>query len=105
MHENFSKYMKEKSVHLEKWPVADKKAISAEHEEAGAAMNTAISLIRKEKSRKNISLNSPVKKAIITMPKGRTGALRKTANEIAKTMKVEGIEILEGEEEKAEIVQ
>ena len=102
---NFRRYMKDKSVHLEKWPASDKKAISKEYEEVGAIMNSAISLIRKEKSRKSISLNSSVKKAVITVANGKKEALKKTADEIRKTMNIMEIIIAEGEEEKAEIMQ
>jgi valyl-tRNA synthetase len=103
MQENFKEHMKTKSIHSEKWPIADKKYISKEAEETGTVMNAAVSLIRKEKNRKGISLNSPLKKAEITTQKEKIPALKKTLEEIKKTMNIETLEILEGKEEKAEI--
>ena len=105
MQRDFKKYMKTESIHLEKWPSADKRLIKAEYEEMGKIMNNAISLIRKEKSGKNISLNSPVKTAVITVLPGKANSLNKTAEEIRRTMNIEVIEIVEGNEEKAEITQ
>ena len=103
MQENFKEHMKTKSIHLEKWPTADKKLISKEAEQTGAVMNATVSLIRKEKNRKGVSLNSPVKNAAITVVKEKTSALKKTSEEIKKTMNIGALEILEGAEEKAEI--
>ena len=105
MQRDFKKYMKTESIHLEKWPSADKSFIKAEYEKMGAIMNNVISLIRKEKSRENISLNSPVKKAVITVMPGKANALEKAADEIKRTMNIGAIEIVEGGEEKAEITR
>ena len=104
MQENFRNRMGAGSVHHEKWPVVEKKFISKEAEENGAIMNAAISLLRKEKSGKSISLNSPVKKAVLTVSKEKKLVLEKNAEEIMKTMNIESLIINQGEEEKAEII-
>jgi valyl-tRNA synthetase len=91
----FKNLLKEKSIHLEKWPEGDEKAIDAKVEEVGALVTKIISLIRKEKSTAGKPLNTPVKKATIKVddPKKLTPWLET----IKQTMKIEKIETSKGE--------
>jgi valyl-tRNA synthetase len=91
----FKSLLKEKSIHLEKWPEGNKKAVDPEAEEVGAIVTKIISLIRKEKSVSGKPLNAPVKKATVKV--GDPEKLTPWLETIKHTMKIEKIETSKGE--------
>ena len=55
-----------KSVHLSSWPVADKKCIDAKSEKAGDLMVAVVDVVRRTKSKAQVSLKTPVKQLTIS---------------------------------------
>jgi valyl-tRNA synthetase len=61
----FKKNEKAESVHISKWPSADKKLIDENAEAVGAVIDSAVEHVRRAKSEQNISLKEPVKRVVI----------------------------------------
>ncbi len=95
-HEHFKDKLSGKSIHLEQWPKADKSLIDEEAEKIGAGINLVIAEMRKQKSEEKKSLNTPVKKAIVTIENAKN--LEQGADVIKRTMAVEALEIKKGKE-------
>lgn len=55
---NFKSFAKEKSVHLEKWPLAENSLIDENAEKAGELAKQIISNIRKSKSERKMAMNA-----------------------------------------------
>ncbi|MFH1224719.1 MAG: valine--tRNA ligase [Candidatus Diapherotrites archaeon] len=97
---------KMKSVHLEEWPAVDEKWINAEAEETGKVMAAVIGEARKEKSRRNIALNSEVKKVSVTAKDKKTKAILdnpQAAEEIRKTMNILALEVKLDEKQESRV--
>lgn len=62
-----SVFKEKKSIHLESWPIADKKLIEKDIEKKGDEIIEIISLVRKAKSERNLSLKENVKEIILPM--------------------------------------
>jgi len=99
---DFKKMLKEKSIHLEKWPVADEKMVDLEAEKAWDAVNCVIAEMRKKKTEAKKPLNAPAKKAIIEIPEPKL--LEEGIDAIKRTMAVEEIEVKKGNELKVELI-
>jgi valyl-tRNA synthetase len=90
----FRGMLKAKSIHLEKWPLADEEAIDREAEESGKLANKVVSLLRTEKSVSGKPLNTPVKNAVIKTPEPKK--LEPWLETIKRTMRIEKIAIEKG---------
>lgn len=98
MHEFFGKYLKEESIHLEKWPEADEKNISGYYEKLGNTMNEIISALRKYKSQKSMPLNSELKHVSLFVKDAEIKKMTdECSKEIMNTMKVLNLEVKTGE--------
>ncbi len=87
--------MKEKSVHLEKWPEGDEKMISDYYNSLGEIKIAIIAAIRKEKSGKGLPLNSEVQEVKVFVEDTETGKKVAEASETIKgTMGVKELKVL-----------
>jgi len=66
-HLSFADQDMQKSVHQSSWPDSHEKLIDEKIEQVGDALVEVISLVRKAKSEKNISLKEPVKELVIAL--------------------------------------
>ncbi len=94
--QHFKKMLSGKSIHLEQWPKADESLIDKKAEKVGAAINSVIAEMRKQKSEARKPLNTPVKKAIVTIEEPKN--LEEGTEVIKRTMAIESIEIKKGKE-------
>jgi len=86
---SFKKMLKEKSIHLEKWPRVEKELISEKQERIGELANTLIAVIRKEKTSKGLPLNNVVNMVrVFCEEKEKQELLAKAIEEIKQTMKI-----------------
>lgn len=90
-------YDPDKSIHISEWPMQSADLIDTEAEKTGDVVIAAISDIRREKNRKGVSLNTPVKKLGLYAPKEMLEHLRLGEQDIKDTLKVESIEFDTGE--------
>ena len=103
MNSSFKNYLKEKSVHLEEWPVAEERWVDEKSEKAALAINNVISKIRKFKSQNSIALNREVSKAVVIAGKDDLASLKENLEEIRKIMFVKEIEVRQGKEFSVEV--
>ena len=103
MNSGFKNYLKEKSVHLEEWPVAEERWVDEKSEKAALAINNVISKIRKFKSQNSIALNREVSKAVVIAGKDDLASLKENLEEIRKIMFVKEIEVRQGKEFSVEV--
>jgi len=94
--EHFKERLSGKSICLEQWPKADESFIDEEAEKVGEAINSIIAEMRKQKSEARKPLNTPVKKAVVTIENAKN--LEQGIEVIKRTMAVEALEIKKGEE-------
>ena len=94
--EHFKERLSGKSICLEQWPKADESFIDEEVEKVGEAINSIIAEMRKQKSEARKPLNTPVKKAVVTIENAKN--LEQSAEVIKRTMAVEALEVKEGKE-------
>ncbi len=99
--EHFKKRLSGKSICLEQWPKADESLIDEEAEKIGAAINSVIAEMRKQKSNAKKPLNTPVKKAIVTVEDVKN--LEQGIEVIKRTMAVKKLEIKKGKEFSVEL--
>ena len=103
MNSSFKNYLKEKSVHLEEWPVAEERWVDEKSEKAALAINNVVSKIRKFKSQNSIALNREVSKAVVIAGKDDLASLKENLEEIRKIMFVKEIEVRQGKEFSVEV--
>ncbi len=83
-----------KSIHLEKWPQADKSFISAKDEETGEKMNNVITDLRKIKAEKGLALNEEVSEAkIFVQNEKEKQMIQKSVKTIKNTLNIKNIHI------------
>jgi valyl-tRNA synthetase len=85
------------SIHLSGWPVYDESMIDEDAEATGDVIIAAISDIRREKNRMGVSLNASMKSVKLYAPDEYAEALRLGYTDIVDTLKIESLEIAEGE--------
>ena len=96
----FAEDMNWRSLHLSPWPEVDKRGIDEIAIEKGDLLIAVIGEIRREKARKRLPLNSPVKElTVYAGTKENTQTLLGSSEDIMGTCKVEKINILAAEGE------
>jgi len=88
-----SLFSKESSVHLERWPKADRKMSDEHSEQIAALLNRVLSEVRKFKMSNKLPLNSQLSYAKITAPE----ELDEVREEIEAVGRIKKIEIAKGE--------
>lgn len=83
---HFRKYFNEKSVHLTKWPVADRDMINEAAEELYEKAKDVIAAVRHYKSENRLPLNAPLKEVVI-----EEHELESLADALAGTLKIESL--------------
>jgi valyl-tRNA synthetase len=84
-----------RSLHVSRWPEADKAFVDEEAEKGGDLIMTLISEIRREKSEKHLALNAPVKKVTIYAGSEESAKMITQAkDDIAGTLKAENMTVL-----------
>lgn len=94
-HEFFSKEMMTKSIHTEQWPLVEKNLEDAKAEKIGEEIKLVISVLRREKTKKQLPLNAEIKSITLFGVKN----LNEGLEEIASTMKAKKAEIKTGKGE------
>jgi len=97
----FKKKLKGKSIHLEQWPVFDEKLIDEKAEAVGDLINQVIAEIRKKKSEARKPLNTPVKKAVLTIAEPEK--FKPGMGTVKRTMAIEKLELKKGKELSSEL--
>ncbi|MCW4048482.1 MAG: valine--tRNA ligase [Candidatus Bathyarchaeota archaeon] len=90
-------YNSDVSIHISPWPEYNEGLVDEEAEKIGDLIIAAISDIRREKNRKGVSLNALVKEAKIYADPEQAVFLRMGFQDIKDTLKIEALEIIEGE--------
>jgi valyl-tRNA synthetase len=86
----------EDSIHIRKWPTADPTHVDEEAERVGDLLIDLITELRKEKNKRGISLNKPVKKLTIYGDSKTTNDLHLGEVDLKETLKIEEIVYSEG---------
>lgn len=96
-HTSMKAFAGKKSIHLDSWPVADKKFVDGEAEKTGQLMNSVISEIRKQKSGKNLALSTEIPELkVFCKDKKDAELLQNAADDIAGTMRIGKVEVVKG---------
>ena len=82
-------YNPDVSIHISEWPIYDEALLDEEAEKIGDLLIAAISEIRREKNRRGVSLNAPVKKVTVYAPEEQIAMLRQGERDIMDTLKIE----------------
>jgi len=93
----FRKYEKEISVHISKWPDFNESLIDKENESIGDIAVAIISFLRQYKSKRGLSLNSPVEKITIECDSETQKRIEDVFDDIKGTIKVKDIEFGKGD--------
>lgn len=93
----FRKYEKEISVHISAWPEFNESLIDKENEETGDIAVAIISSVRQYKSKRGLSLNSPIEKLIIECDLKTQKRLEDVFDDIKGTVKIKDIEFGRGD--------
>ncbi|MBN1683634.1 class I tRNA ligase family protein, partial [Candidatus Bathyarchaeota archaeon] len=84
------------SIHVTEWPTQEPKNIDNEAERIGDLVIDVITELRKEKNRKGLSLNKPMKKLTIFTDERTSEDVQKCEKDIKETLKINEIEYTEG---------
>ncbi len=90
-------YDPDASIHVSAWPMYDESMVDEDAEKTGDVIIAAIGDIRREKNRMGVSLNASMKSVAIYAPDEYAEALRLGSTDIKDTLKIESLEIAEGE--------
>lgn len=82
---------KNKSIHLESWPVAEKQLLDEKLMADGRIVLDVISSARRKKSEKGISLKTPIKQLVISAEGSFANLLKTNEEPIIRTIKAESI--------------
>jgi valyl-tRNA synthetase len=86
------------SIHLSKWPKADKSLIDDEIEKMGDLIIAVIRDVRREKNKQGIPLNMPIEEVVLyTTSPEEAEILGMGIEDISETMKAKNVEVFEGE--------
>ncbi|GAB6101979.1 valine--tRNA ligase [Thermococcus atlanticus] len=96
--EMFKKHIGAKSVHLLEWPKYDEGRISEEAEKLGELAREIVSAMRRYKNSHGLALNAKLKHVAIYATDSYE-ALKAIEKDIAGTMNIEKLEIIQGEPE------
>jgi valyl-tRNA synthetase len=86
----------EDSIHIRKWPTANPTHVDEEAERVGDLLIDLVTELRKEKNKRGISLNKPVKKITIYGDSKTTTDLHLGEVDLKETLKIEQIGYSEG---------
>ncbi len=95
-------YDPDSSINVSEWTKYDESLVDEEAERIGDMVIETISSARTEKNRKGVSLNKPVKKLTIYAGE-HADDLKRGAQDILDTLKVESLEVLAGEGGEAKV--
>jgi len=95
----FKKTEKDKSIHISKWPEYNKTLVDDKTEEAGDAMVEIIGAVRREKTKKQQSLGSPVKQITIECKKELQKHIEESIEDLKAVTKAEKVEFGKAETE------
>ncbi|MBW2978486.1 valine--tRNA ligase [Candidatus Woesearchaeota archaeon] len=87
----FREIEKDKSIHISSWPKYEKKLVDVKIEHAGDLLIEIISSVRKEKTRQNKALNSPVKEITIKCEPEMEIILKDAIDDLKSVTKAEKI--------------
>jgi valyl-tRNA synthetase len=79
----------QKSIHLEQWPMPDKKLLDSKIIQEGQIILEIIAQARRKKSEKGLSLKTPLKQLIVSIDKSSEHILRSNQEPIIRTLKAE----------------
>ena len=102
----YAQVKEEKSINLSEWPSVEEKLMDEEAEKEGDLIMALISEVRREKSKKHLPLNSPIKKlTVYANEKSNLDAIIKGKGDIAGACKIGAIETKVGHGKGREIAQ
>jgi valyl-tRNA synthetase len=84
----------EKSVHVSAWPTPTREFVDEKAERLGEMLNSIISVLRRFKSSRSMSLNQPLPRVQIYCQE--IAEIEEMRNDIRGTMQIENLEILKG---------
>jgi valyl-tRNA synthetase len=85
------------TMHSLKWPRLDSIQVDANRKEAGSHLIEAISLIRNEKSKTGMSLNTPLENVIITGPPRYLDVIRSEEYTVKSVLRIQALTYENGE--------